>query len=66
MGSMRVGLHVEGLDGGGVAVDHDGLVELGGDVGLVGGAEVVAVFVGVFDLAFGEGLFEHVVGLVVG
>ena len=31
-----VGLHVEGLDGGRVAVDHDGFGELGGDVGLVG------------------------------
>ncbi len=30
----------------GVAVDHDGLVELAADVGLVGGAEVVAVLVG--------------------
>ena len=61
-----VGLHVEGLDGGGVAVDHDGLVELGGDVGLVGGAEVVAVLVGGLDLALGEGVVEHGVGLVVG
>jgi hypothetical protein len=65
-GVERVGLHVEGLDGSGVAVDHDGLVELGGDVGLVGGAEVVAVFVGGFDFAFGEGFFEHGVGFVVG
>ena len=66
MGSMRVGLHVEGLDGGGVAVDHDGLVELAGDVGLVGGAEVVAVFVGVFDFAGFVGFVEHGVGFVVG
>ena len=66
MGSCGVGLHVEGLDGGGVAVDHDGLGELAGDVGLVGGAEVVAVVVGVFDLAGGVGFFEHGVGFVVG
>ena len=52
-----VGLHVEGLDGGGVAVDHYGLVELAGDVGFVGGAEVVAVFVGGFELA-GAKLFR--------
>src|ERR1700678_535714 len=42
-GVERVGLHVEGLEGGGVAVDHDGLVELAADVSFVGGAEVVAV-----------------------
>ena len=47
-------------------MDHDGFVELGADVGFVGGAEVVAVFVGGFDFAFGEGLFEHGVGFVVG
>ena len=61
-----VGLHVEGLDGGGVAVDHDGFGELAGDVGLVGGAEVVAVGVGVVDEAAGVGVFEHGVGFVVG
>ena len=60
-----VGLHVEGLDGGGVAVDHDGLVELGADVGLVGRAEVVAVDVGGFELAGFVGLVEHGVGFVV-
>ena len=65
-GVGRVGLHVEGFDGGGVAVDHDGLVELGADVGLVGGAEVVAVDVGGFDEAFGVGVDEHGVGFVVG
>ncbi len=42
-GVEGVGLHVEGFDGRGVAVDHDGPGELGADVGLVGGAEVVAV-----------------------
>ncbi len=62
---MRVGLHVEGLDGGGVAVDHDGLVELAGDVGLVGGAEVLAVFVGGFDFAGPVGFVQHGVGFVV-
>lgn len=61
-----VGLHVEGFDGGGVAVDEDGFGELVGEVGFVGGAEVVAVGVRVFDFAFGEGGFEHRVGLVVG
>ena len=51
-GVVGVGLHVEGLEGGGVAVDHDGAVELGAEVGLVGRAEVVAVDVGGFELAF--------------
>ena len=46
-------------------MDHDGLVELAGDVGFVGGAEVVAVFVGGFDLAFCVGFVEHGVGFVV-
>ena len=61
-----VGLHVEGFDGGGVAVDHDGAVVEIGDVGLVGGAEVVAVGVGVFDFSFGVGFGEDLVGFVVG
>ena len=65
-GVVRVGLHVEGLDGGGVAVDHDRLVELRADVGFVGGAEVVAVVVGVFEFAGFVGLLEHGVGFVVG
>lgn len=64
-GVERVGLHVEGLEGGGVAVDHDGLVELTGDVGLVGAAEVVAVFVRSFELAGFVGFVEHGVGFVV-
>ena len=65
-GVERVGLHVEGLDGGGVTVDHYGLVELAGDVGFVGGAEVVAVFVRGFDFAGFVGFVEHGVGFVVG
>ena len=60
-----VGLHVEGLDGGGVAVNHDGTVELVGKVGLVGGAEVVAVFVQGLDEALGMGFDQHFVGIFV-
>ena len=43
-----------------------GLANWRGDVGLVGGAEVVAVDVGGFELACVVGVVEHVVGFVVG
>ena len=60
-----VGLHVEGLDVGGVAVDHDGAVELRAEPGFVGGAEVVAVLEGRFEVAVFVGLVEHLGGFVV-
>ncbi len=46
-------------------MDHDGLVELAGDIGFVGAAEVVAVLVGSFELAGFVGFVEHGVGFVV-
>ena len=64
-GSLRVRLHVEGLHGGGIAVHHDGTVELRGDVGLVGRAEVVAVLEGIFEQSLGVRVVEHRYGVVV-
>ena len=46
-GTLGVGLHVEGFDGGRVAVNHDGTVELVGDDGFLVAADVVAKFGGV-------------------
>ena len=62
---VRIGLHVEGLHRGGIAVHHDRPVELRGDVGLVGRAEVVAVLEGMLDQALGVRLVQHGGGLVV-
>ena len=64
-GVGRIGLHVKGFHVGGVAVDHDGAVELAAEPGFVGGAEVVAVGEGGFKVAVLVGLVEHLAGFVV-
>ena len=61
----RVGLHVKGLHVGGIAVDHDRAVVLRAEPGFVGGAEVVAVLEGRFEVAVLVGLVEHLAGFVV-
>ena len=65
VGVEGVGLHVKGFYVGGVAVDHDGMVELAAEPGFVGGAEVVAVGEGGFKVAVLVGLVEHLAGFVV-
>ena len=56
---LRVGLHVEGLHRGRVAMHHDRAVELRAEPGLVGRAEVVAVLEGLLEFALLVRLVEH-------
>ena len=66
-GVVRVGLHVEGLDGGGVAVDHDGLVELAGRCRSRRGSRSRRRSCGGFRcLPLAWASIEHGVGFVVG
>ena len=44
IGTLGVGLHVEGFNGRGIAMDHHGAVEFVGDDGLFVAADVVAKF----------------------
>ena len=60
-----VGLHVEGLDRGRIAVDHDGPVELRTEPGLVRRAEIIAIFKRVFEFAVLVCLVQHGRRLVV-
>ena len=59
-GTLRGGLHIEGLDGGGEPIDHDGLGELLGEDGFVGTAEIAA------PLDFRTVGLENFYGVVIG
>ncbi len=56
---LRVRLHVERLDGGGIAMNHHRPIELRGDIGLIGRAEIVAVLEFLLDLALRVGFLQH-------
>src|ERR1017187_3199158 len=63
---LRIGLHVERLDGRRIAVHHYRPVELRRDVSFIRRAEVAAPVEFVLDQALGVPFLQHLHGLVVG
>src|ERR1035437_9049555 len=63
---LRIGLHVERLDGRRIAMHHYRPVELRRDVGFIRRTEVTAPLELVLDQALGMSFLQHLHGLVVG